>query len=340
MFFYLLDYQAQECIFDSLLYELVNGMVPWWSRVSDNSLTRKLYSHGSIINILIAVLSTMFAAIKGWLSQSVRKALLLLVIFFLFAFLLPLLNYISHWYTVVELIIHPIQENIASGDWSSLIDSCNAISRCAPERRPIVIVRELTNFNSESLNAFLQSLEQMKEGNIHYPVFMESSDFQWVFETPVVKSRYSFSTYLLQEMTREEGLGEVVYKLKIWTEEEYQLIYDTLGGHLGSYMLLYHHNKVLEHSLNESIRHLKKSAYDSVLESVEKVRNYTAVCKWLLSLKSNSYIMTVAKLPEDILMLSKMNILFRSSDYVYPQNRLLEHAIDDFIHKFLDIDPQ
>ena len=173
----------------------------------------------------------------------------------------------------------------------------------------------------------------MKQGDIHYPVFVESSDFQWAHEPPVIKSRDSFISYVLQEMTRENGLAEVVHRLKIWTEEEYQLIYNEVGGHLGSFSLLYDHNKVQKHSLNESIWHLKNRAYEQVLDTVtiRAGNRRAAIEDWLVSFKNSSYHVIAARIPEDIRVLFEKNILFRDLMYVYPQNKLLEQAIDDYI---------
>ena len=323
--FYSLDYHAQRCVFGKLQYnhDCVNSRIPWWSRVmiSDCSL---------ILNTIVVVAALAAVGIRIFARSCLSQAIL-----FLF---LTLLAYFCNWYVVVEFAVHLIRESIASGDWDALTCSCNVLSECVPERRPIVIVREITNLNPESLNAFLRSLERIKQGDIHYPVFVESSDFQWENQPPVFKSRDSFITYHLKEMTREEGLAEVVHKLKIWTEEEYELIYDTIRGHLGSYMLLYDYNKVKQYSLNESIWRLKERAYDQVLRTVTvhaPRENCTAINNQMLSLKKNDYNETIAVVPDEIGILFETNILFRDSKYIYPQNRLLEYAIDDYISDFL-----
>ena len=337
-FFLSLDYQAQKCVFNRLLYsECVT--VPWWLSIItvDSTWIHLLLSSPFIIYILHKithlfsnVVREIFAAIGNvelwgkWTELALCITLPILLAY----------SINSYWYVILESVVHPIRENIATSNWYALTCSCNALSECVPEYRPIVIVQEVTNLNSESLNAFLRSLEQMKEGGLSYPVFVESSDFQWAYELPVIKSSDSFVSYRLQEMTREEGLTEVVHKFKLWTKEEYELIYDAIRGHLGSYGLLYEYNKVQKLSLNESIWHLQRWAYDHVLETVVRARNRTAVTEWLLSLKGSNYNMTVVEVPKDIRMLFKWNVLFRDSEYVYPQNRLLEHAIDKI---FLDI---
>lgn len=326
--FYSLDYQAQQCLFDTLSYKCVNGTLrgPWWSFLS------ALDNHrGVTYTVLTGIITSVLAFIRDWLSGNLKRAFLLLAMLLL---LLILLGYFINWYSVAEIVIHPVQESISSGDWYALSCSANAISKCAPEHRPILIVRELTNLNSESLNAFLRSLEQMKQGDIHYPVFAESSDFLWAHKSPVIKSSDSFIMYHIHEMTREEGLSELVHRLNIWTEEEYDEIYGAIGGHLGSYRLLYDYNKIQKYSLNESIGRLKGRAYDQVLATTGE-GNRTAIENWIQSLKRKNYKMTVAEIPEDIWVLFESNVLFRDSKYVYPQNKLMEHAIDDYSRDFL-----
>ena len=154
--------------------------------------------------------TSMCASVFAFIKQHLRKILpLLLTLSFLVAFLL----YVINWNIIAD-VVHPIQESIVSGDWGTLACSCNAISKCAPERRPIVIVRELKNLDPKSLEDFLRSLERMKQGDLHYPVFVESSDFQWAYEFPVLKSSDSYIMYHLQAMTKKEVRSEVVHKFK------------------------------------------------------------------------------------------------------------------------------
>ena len=338
-FFNIRNYTTQQCVFDEVTYKCSSAK-------NTKSLWSILYKCQSVLygyvtasyalvatfGVAICTLTSFFYACRDWLLPHWKKALLLSLTMLL---LLNLAAYITNRYVIMEVVIRPTQNAISSGDWHALSCSCNAISLCVPEHRPIVIVRELTNFNSESLQAFLRSLEQMKQGDIHYPVLVESSDFQWAHESPVVKSRDSFMIYHLQEMTYEKGLAELVHKFRIWTEEEYEIIYDAIRGHLGSYRLLYDYNKVHKYSLNESISHLKRRAYNQLLETVAKGSNCTAIEDWMLSLKRNNFNVITAEVPEETLVLFKRNILFRDSKYVYPQNRLLEHAIDDYINNFL-----
>ena len=342
-FYNIRDYTAKQCVFDEVYECSAENKKSWWSLLYNYRSSLYGYMNAGYTLVVTfgvgtCTLASVFHVCKDFLLQHWKKALLLSV---MVLFLLVLTACIVNWYIIVEVVIHPIQNDISIGDWYTLSCCCNAISLCAPEHRPVVVVRELTNFNSESLLAFLRSLERMKQGEIHYPVLVESSDFNWAHELPVLKSSDSFMIYHLQEMMYEEGLTEVVHKFKIWTEEEYEIIYDAIRGHLGSYRVLYDYNKVQKYSLNESIWHLKRRAYNQLLETIARGSTHTdnkmktKTEDWMLSLRQNNFNLTTAELPEEALVLFKRNILFRDSKYVYPQNKLMEHAINDYINDFL-----
>ena len=104
---------------------------------------------------------------------------------------------------------------------------------------------------------------------------------------------------------------------------------------------MYDYNKVQRYSLSESIGHLKRRAYDQVLEAVANCNGSRRdIETWLLSFKENGYNITVADIYKDdiIRVFFKRNILFRDSKYVYPQNKLMEHAIHDYISDFCHSD--
>ena len=75
----------------------------------------------------------------------------------------------------------------------------------------------------------------MKENKLLYPSILETSDFTWYDESPVVKSSLSFQAHLLEEMTFDEGKKELVDKYKVWNLTEFATIYEALGGHRGSF---------------------------------------------------------------------------------------------------------
>ena len=185
---YSLDYQAQQCMLDKLFdYSMYNQRQYVIFLYSALSTPRYICLSGGIGAGILYVVAMLF-------TDSIVKLLpmKILLVLSVFLVLLGLLCYIVNWYIIEKVIMNPIKAKIASGDWDALSYSCNIISICAPEYRPIMILRELTNLDSDSLNAFLLPLERMKQGDLHYPVFAELSNFQWMRTSPVIKSSDSF----------------------------------------------------------------------------------------------------------------------------------------------------
>ena len=219
--------------------------------------------------------------------------------------------------------------------------ACNALSKCLPSNRTIVVIREIANLNDNALNELLRSLEQMKEGEFIYPIFIETSDFQWAFESPVLSSHGSFIYLRIPEMSYDDAKKDLVDKFKTWNETELFKIYDTLGGHLGSYQHLFVLHKSFKKSLEDSIVELKNRAFAQLREAIEVIENKSCLNEWLIKLKSNNYFMDVKEKPNCIKALFSYNILFLDAKHVYPQKRLMRHAIEGYIdqeehHKYID----
>ena len=91
---------------------------------------------------------------------------------------------------IYPLILHdalqPINKNIESGDWSTLICYMNCIACAAPKNRTILIIREITNLERQSLHECLRSMEKLKEHRVAFPIVLETSNFLW-FDLPSVK---------------------------------------------------------------------------------------------------------------------------------------------------------
>ena len=47
-------------------------------------------------------------------------------------------------------LFQSLNQTVASGDWDTLCCSYNGIAECLPNNQPIVIVREIVNFEEQS----------------------------------------------------------------------------------------------------------------------------------------------------------------------------------------------
>ena len=134
------------------------------------------------------------------------------------------------------------------------------------------------NFEEKSRLELFRSLEGMKEGKFKFPVILETSDFLWVLHQSVIKSSNSFCSYTMKEMTRDEGREELVNKYKMWTQEEFDKVFEALGGHTGSYQML--RSAMMLNNLNlEGIQRVKDMSYNHLFICMRGIddRNFEIV---------------------------------------------------------------
>jgi len=150
--------------------------------------------------------------------------------------------------------LQPIDLTLRNGDWETTICYLNCIATEQPQNRPVLIIREIINFDSDTLHKCLRAMEKAKEKQVSIPIILETSDSLW-YQVPAVKrSRFSFHPYYIREMLFEEGEHDMVKNNGLWTPEEYNMIYKILGGHTGSYQELWHTIKISNGTISDAFR--------------------------------------------------------------------------------------
>ena len=229
-----------------------------------------------------------------------------------------------------------LNQTIASGDWDTLRCSYNGIAKCLPNKEPILIVREFLNFEEKSRLELFQSLEGMKEGKFKFPMILETSDFLWVLHQSVIKLSHSFCSYTMKEMTRDEGREELVNKYKMWTQEEFDKVFEALGGHTGSYQMLRSAMMLNNLNLDEGIQRVKDMSYNHLFICMRGIDDTEIFKLFLCKLKANNYEQHFEKIPDYVSHLIRCNLLFlKEKNVVSPQKHLLQHAIESYITDFV-----
>uniref|UniRef100_A0A0G4HN14 Uncharacterized protein n=1 Tax=Chromera velia CCMP2878 TaxID=1169474 RepID=A0A0G4HN14_9ALVE len=102
------------------------------------------------------------------------------------------------------------------------------------------MIREAQNLASEEgeelapelFKALLASFKSRKQGNSNVPVIFETSEFLWAKLLRVmVASKQSFKGYEVKEWLKDEGRKVLVPNT--FTEEEFEKVWDLVGGHAG-----------------------------------------------------------------------------------------------------------
>ena len=216
---------------------------------------------------------------------------------------------------------------LMNGDWNHLMCFLNFVAHEKPNARPILIIRELNSLEHNTLYQCFQAMERAKKGGILFPIILETADTLW-FEVPAVKKlQISFEPYFVKEMTYDEGMDDLVDKMKIWSAEEYRLIYSKIGGHSGSYLKLWEYIKVFKYSLERALNEMEKKAASHLRACIIQAENHTAVMSLLKDLKYANFLYEEVEIDSAVTYLIECNVLFYDGVKVYPQNKLLMNAI-------------
>ena len=228
-----------------------------------------------------------------------------------------------------SLIYNIITPGILHGNWNSLRCNLNAVSKCEPGKKPIVIIREISNFDDNALQECLASLEKMKEGLVKYPVILETSQLSWLKTSSIYKSRLSFCPYYVEEMTQPELASEFVDKRRLWSEKEFEKIYEALGGHMGSYSRLYMYQAYYNLTIEESLLAMTKEAIAHVCGCLNSASNFSDAMSFLVTLKAANFTMRTVLVNEATASFIKCNIVFYNPSEMTarPHNKLLHSAI-------------
>ena len=230
-------------------------------------------------------------------------------------------------YLIYEAL-NPLDVSLQLGDWDALICFLNCISIEKPESRPILIIRELINFSPESLQECLRAMERMKKKGIQFPIILETSDCSWSETLAVKRSSLSFEPYYIKEMTYEEGEKDMI-EMGLYTSEEYKVIYNKLGGHIGSYVHLWHTIRSTNGTINSSLEALQMKAVFA-LEACLLAKPELDYESALKDLQTHNFSIHITKgqgLIPPLKHLIDCKILFFDGLTVVPCKNLMKHAI-------------
>ena len=222
--------------------------------------------------------------------------------------------------------IDALENFIFENGLSALTCTCNVISKCIPNRRPILIIRHYVWDNSTKW-----LFQRLRDGIGTYPMIIEATDFRWELISAVIESKEYFIPYHLEDMTFEEGKMQLVDRYHIWSMAEYDKVYNTTGGHIGSLRLLFDYHKVLNMTLDEAISHMKERAYNQIVVALNGLNRADELLRMLVNMGSFEMIkfMEDPELLPEVVTLSNMNIIFvkGAGGKVFPQNELMKWGI-------------
>ena len=287
-----------------------------------------------VVVIAIATLKPAWLTIAWGIFTPKLSKWLIIPAVFVFILVTLALGYVlsSYW-----LWIDALEDFIVNENLRALTCTCSVISKCIPDQQPILIARHYDGVNTT--NALFRIL---KRGMGTFPVIVEASDFRWGLSPAVVQSREYFIQYYLRDMSFEEGKAQLVDQYNIWSLTEYEKVYQSVGGHMGSLRLLFDYHKVMDMTLDEATSHMKEIAYNQIVNVLTAVKQPDTVLSMIQTIVLDGVleVITVGNDPEilaDIQILSDTNIIFvtAAGGKMYPQNELMKWGMKQVLRYFL-----
>jgi hypothetical protein len=161
------------------------------------------------------------------------------------------------------------------------------------------------------------------------------------------ESRESFQPYLVEQFKKEEIKDILVnckderIKEQIFTEEEFEKIWEHTGGHQGTLYTL--HDRLVDGETLDGIIIAQKRDFFGWLRGVivDVDKNKEEIIKkrkdFLLKLQENNFQIEVENPKDDstIYYFLMKNVLFYDGKYIFPQNKPIQNAIEEYIVTFI-----
>lgn len=159
----------------------------------------------------------------------------------------PIPDMMANWQLYVRSFFKDPQQ-LAIDGFPDLLDFLDMVTFLHPEAGTVLIFSEIQSLNKlgkdgqNLLRAIIQSLETRKSLGALITVIFETSDGLWAaqnfFSHSIRSSREAFKGFLVSGFSHEEGRHALVIERKILSEEDYNVVWDALGGHPGSWVMV------------------------------------------------------------------------------------------------------
>lgn len=224
----LAEIEDYQCVFNNLM-DCPAISEQYWQLLLDQTILMIKQS----ISVVPSVSSLVLAA---WSYRYSARRHIYSLILLLFA-VTVIITSIIHSIPIYRVMysVTTVREKIEQSDWFNMFCCLRTITHCS-HKGPILIIRDVTNFQPETLRYLLSSLHSLKEEtnsdetkSITFPVILET------LGSFMDSNTAAFERFSLQEMSYEEGKQELVTKYHIFNTSLYDTMYSSFRGHTRFY---------------------------------------------------------------------------------------------------------
>ena len=293
-----------------------------WAIVFDK--IKDMISFASIVAGILAIPAAVFRIMR---NKTYLVAILVLLMVWVAV-------YNARFTYQLSFSIFHMKDRIKQGEWSAIFCCLNSMKECST-LGPVLIVRDIKNFQTDQLHKFFAILAQKKElegqEEIKFPIIMETPDNLWMEKVYSDTSNSAFKFYYVKPMTYREGMQDLVERYRVFNEETYEYLYNELRGHTRFYEYVWMNGGENGKNYTDVINDLMIEAYIILNMCLLHVKEKDRVdVKMLLQhLQNSSFTLHVDWLTITMQQLIACNLLFYDAinGSLMVQNHLLERAI-------------
>ena len=235
-------------------------------------------------------------------------------------------------------------------DFHNFLRAMDIISLYQPDLAPIIIFQRFEVLKGTILiDSIFELLKEHEQVGNSLPIVISTRNTQWFHEMNFLQLTDSFITFEVWELDKGTTKEILVETLKIWTEEDYDIIWEALGGHAGSIMEAYKYNRFFALKIDKALEKVHEFAYrtftssisqsrsDSSAQGADKSMSPVNVLSKLLAHDYNLVLETIEQVTDAMESLIEANLLYVDSGLgLRPVSRSIQVAIK----KYLEVLPE
>ena len=230
-------------------------------------------------------------------------------------------------------------------DFHNFLRAMDIISLYQPDLAPIIIFQRFETLKGTILiDSIFELLKEHEQVGNSLPIVISTRNTQWFHEMNFLQLTDSFITFEVWELDKGTTKEILVETLKIWTEEDYDIIWEALGGHAGSIMEAYKYNRFFALKIDKALEKVHEFAYrtftssisqsrsDSSAQGADKSMSPVNVLSKLLAHDYNLVLETIEQVTDAMESLIEANLLYVDSGLgLRPVSRSIQVAIKKYL---------
>ena len=228
----------------------------------------------------------------------------------------------------------------------TLLPALNILGLSDPALGPVVTLIHLDSVTLAEGDTGQAALQQIMEAVSQHefqvnlvPIIAVSTNTMWLYmSTSIPHFKSLFLPYEVQQLKEQEARHLLVNKMHAWSKQEFDFLWESVGGYYGSLSLVYKYQRTFNETVEEAVTRQMDYQFDTLSNVVHSWKGGSENMppqELLEIVKQNNYHYSIASASRSVTAaanyLLKWNIMYiDSSLHLQPISKSMKVAIDKF----------